>query len=141
MAKKLNISKGSLLDKNQGNLAVRMAKVETVIINQTKEWMIENGIRIDELERIDRQKCKRSHTVILAKNLPYTTTEKDLRELFERYGVLKRLLLSPFNTLAIVEYDNEKQAKAGMKNLAYHKVNYITPMYLEYAPMCIAKSA
>lgn len=54
MAKKMNISKGSLLDKNQGNLAVRMAKAETVIINQTKEWMIENGIRIDELEKTDR---------------------------------------------------------------------------------------
>jgi hypothetical protein len=43
--------------------------------------------------------------------------------------------------LAIVEYDNEKQAKAAMKNLAYYKVNYIMPIYLEYAPMCVAKEA
>lgn len=32
MAKKLNIEKSSLLDRNQGNLAVRMAKAETIII-------------------------------------------------------------------------------------------------------------
>ena len=45
---------------------------------------------------------------MLAKNLPYTTTEAELREIFERYGVLKRLLLGPFNTLGIVEFENEK---------------------------------
>lgn len=25
-----------------------------------------------------------------------------------------------------------------MKNLAYHKINYIMPMYLEFAPYCIS---
>ena len=33
MASKLNISKGSLLDRDQKNLAVRVAKAETIIIN------------------------------------------------------------------------------------------------------------
>lgn len=28
-----------------------------------------------------------------------------------------------------------------MKNLAYYKINYIMPIYLEYAPVLIAKSA
>jgi hypothetical protein len=32
MAKKLNVEKGSLLDRNMANLAVRMAKAETIII-------------------------------------------------------------------------------------------------------------
>lgn len=73
MAKKLNVSKGSLLDRNQGNLAVRMAKAETIIINQTKDWMKENGVNIDLLEKTDRQKCKRSHTIIIVKNIPYNT--------------------------------------------------------------------
>eukprot|EP00347_Sterkiella_histriomuscorum_P002356 403368470 len=141
MASKLNISKGSLLDRDQKNLAVRVAKAETIIINQTKEWMKENGIDLDRLERTDRLKCKRSHTVIIVKNIPYHTKEQDIREVFERYGVLKRLLLSPFNTLALVEYDNEKQAKTAMKNLQNHKINYIMPIYLEYAPVIISKSA
>lgn len=140
MATKLNISKGSLLDRDQKNLAVRIAKAETIIINQTKDWMKENGIDLDKLERTDRLKCKRSHTVIIIKNIPYSTQEKDIREVFERYGVLKRLLQSPFNTLGIVEYENEKQAKAAMKNLQHHKINYIMPMYLEYAPVVISKS-
>jgi multiple RNA-binding domain-containing protein 1 len=103
--------------------------------------MKENGIDLDKLERPDRKKCKRSYTVIIVKNIPYTTKQEDLKEVFERYGVLKRVLLSPFNTLGIVEYENEKQAKAAMKNLAYHKINYIMPIYLEYAPIVISKSS
>ena len=74
---------------------------------------------------------------MLVKNIPATVKEAELRELFERHGSLERLLVSPFNTLAIVEYHNANQAELAMKNLAYHKINYIQPIYLEYAPMGI----
>jgi len=139
MASKLNISKGALLDKTQSNLAVRVAQAETAIISQTKEWLKEQGINLDKFDSIGRLKCKRSRTVLLVKNIPYSTKEAELREVFERYGVLKRLLLSPFNTLAIVEYENERQTQAAIKNLAYYKINYIMPIYLEYAPVFISK--
>ena len=59
--------------------------------------------------------------------------------MFERYGSLRRLEIGPFNTLALAEYDNEKQAKAAMKNLAYYKFNYLMPLYLEYAPLQISR--
>ncbi len=106
MAKKLEISKGKLLDRYQSNLAVRVAKSEAIMINQTKEWMKtpEVGIDIERFEKISRGQCKRSKTIIFVKNLPYSTKEGDLRELFERYGELVRLLISPSNTLAVVEY-------------------------------------
>lgn len=52
--------------------------------------------------------CKRSTTMILVKNIPYTTKENELREIFERYGILKTLKMSTFNTLAIVEYETDK---------------------------------
>jgi RNA recognition motif-containing protein len=44
------------------------------------------------------------------------------------------LLISPFNTIAIVEYKTSSQASAALKNLAYYKINYIMPIYLEFAP-------
>jgi len=53
-----------------------------------------------------REKCIRSKTVILVKNIPFTVKEKQLRDIFERYGELKRMELSPMNTIAIVEYSN-----------------------------------
>ena len=96
--------------------------------------MKENGIDLDVLDKVPRSKCKRSETIILVKNIPYSTKEKEITDIFGRYGELKRVLVSPFNTLAIVEYSSAKQAKVAMKNLAYYKVNYIMPIYLEFAP-------
>lgn len=75
----------------------------------------------------------------MIKNLPATAKEGELKELFERYGSLKRFLVSPFNTLAIAEYEDASQAQAALKNLAYHKVNFITPIYLELAPTGFVK--
>jgi multiple RNA-binding domain-containing protein 1 len=84
---------------------------------------------------VDRQKCKRSFTTLLVKNIAASVKDTELREVFERYGSLVRLLISPFNTLAIVEYTNGDQAKAAMRNLAYYKINHLMPIYLEYAPV------
>jgi RNA recognition motif-containing protein len=72
------------------------------------------------------------------KNIPYSTKERDLAEIFSRYGEIKTLNISPFNTLAIVEYVSAMQAQAAAKNLAYYKVNYIMPIYLEFAPDVMA---
>ena len=136
MAKKLGQSKGEFFDKDAASsMAVKVAKSETVIINQTKQWLKEqNVIDFDVLDRTPRGECKRNKYVVLIKNLPYTATEAELKELFERYGQLTRFMISPFNTLGIAEYASKSMAQAAMKNLAYHKVNYIQPIYLEYAP-------
>ena len=67
-------------------MAVNLAKSETIIINQTKSWMKEQGIDLDMLDKIPRKECKRSRTTLLVKNIPFTTKEKDLSEIFGRYG-------------------------------------------------------
>ena len=123
-----------MLDKDSSNIAVKMAQSETIIVNQTKQWMKDNGIDIDNLEKQSRSGCQRSKTVLLVKNIPYSTKEKDLNEIFSRYGSIVKLMISPFNTIAIIEYENSHQAKAAAKNLAYYKINYIMPIYLEFAP-------
>ena len=141
MAKQFNQTKGEFFDKDaSGSMAVKMAKSETVIINQTKEWLKEQSIiDFDVLDRIPRAECKRNHYTLMIKNLPYTAKEAELKELFERYGELKRFMISPFNTLAIAEYTSKSFAKAALKNLAYHKVNFVNPIYIEYAPKGFVK--
>lgn len=62
---------------------------------------------------------------MLVKNIPYSTNENDLKDIFERYGVLKSMKISPFNTLAVLEYETERMAKAAIKNLSYYKINFI----------------
>ena len=71
----------------------------------------------------------------MVKNIAATVKDTELRDIFERYGNLVRLLISPFNTLAIVEYSQAKQAETAMRSLAYYKINFLTPIYLEYAPV------
>ena len=75
MAKRLGIQKSDLLDKDQSNIAVNLAKSEAIIINQTKDWMKEQGIDLDKLENVPRNKCERSDTTLLVKNIPYSTKE------------------------------------------------------------------
>ena len=54
---------------------------------------------------------KRSKTTLLVKNLPFTTQQSDLRELFSRSGTLLRLVLAPTRTVAIVEYAEPRNAE------------------------------
>jgi len=54
MAKKLNIEKSSLLDVDSSNMAVKLAQSETIIINQTRQWMKEQGIDLDIFEKNTR---------------------------------------------------------------------------------------
>jgi multiple RNA-binding domain-containing protein 1 len=136
MAKQLGIQKGTFFDKNSSeSMAVKLASAETLIIQQTKQWLKEH-CQLD-LDNVDRNKCKRSKTILLVKNIAATVKDTELRDIFERYGALVRLLISPFNTLAIVEYKQGSQAEAAMRNLAYYKINFLTPIYLEYAPVGI----
>jgi hypothetical protein len=39
MAKKMGVDKSQLVGRDSSNVAVRMAQSETLIINQTKEWL------------------------------------------------------------------------------------------------------
>jgi hypothetical protein len=101
MAKQLGQQKGEFLSDEKGSMAVKLASSETLIINQTKAWL-KDQCKLD-FDELDRKACKRSQTILLIKNIPATAKEQELREIFERYGEV-RLLISPFNTLAIVEY-------------------------------------
>lgn len=85
-------------------MAVKLASSETLIITQTKAWLKEH-CHLD-FDSVDRKNCSRSKTILLVKNIAATVKEQELRDIFERYGNLVRLFISPFNTLAIVEYSN-----------------------------------
>ncbi len=135
VARKLNIPKSELMSKDNANLAVQQAAMETSIINETKEWLKENGFNIDALKG-KRSECLRSKNTIFVKNISTTISKEKLEEYFSRYGQLVRFLISPSNTLAIAEFVNEKHAKNCIKKLAYFDIDGL-PLYLEYAPESI----
>jgi multiple RNA-binding domain-containing protein 1 len=91
------------------------------------------GLNLEFLDT-DRNLCERSHNIILVKNLNYNTQPNDLKELFNFYGIVDRLLLCPNKTIAIVEFQSEEFAKNAFEKLSYYKFKS-QPLYLEWAPI------
>lgn len=132
VSQKLNIPKSELMSKDNANLAVQVAAMETSIINETKEWLNQHGFNIDALKG-KRSECLRSKSTLFVKNISPTVKHDKLEEYFSRYGQLVRFLLSPSNTLAIAEFVNSKHANNCIKKLAYFELDGL-PLYLEFAP-------
>ncbi|KAG8037374.1 hypothetical protein G9C98_005584 [Cotesia typhae] len=101
------------------SVAVRLALGETQLVEQTRKFLEENGVR---LEAFNQPPDKRSTTIFLVKNLPAMTTVQELREIFAKHGVI-----------ALVEYVEPSEARAAFKKLAYTKFKHL-PLYLEWAP-------
>lgn len=116
---------------------------ETQVIKETKEWLRSNGIDLSFL-KADRAECERfsdnrlfmlrSKTTILVKNLQYTVEAGELHELFEHYGKVRRILVSPNKSIGIVSFDNEQFAQNAFEHLSYYKLQG-SILYLEWAPI------
>ncbi|KAH7637908.1 rna-binding protein 19-like protein [Dermatophagoides farinae] len=134
MSKNLNMNKLDLLtksDRKSGNAAVRMALGEAQIVNEIKQFLLKNQVHLESFERgVD---CPRSRTTILVKNLPSETQEQEIKTLFEKYGLINRVILPPYGLTAIVEMQESNEAKFAFKKLAYSNFNHY-PLYLEWAP-------
>jgi len=117
ISKRFGLKKSEILSDEGDNLAVRVALAETEIINETKEWMTRQRLNLDFMDR-DRASCERSSTVILVKNIPFRVNEYDIDELFSRFGSVKRVMLPPNRSLAIVEFEDEKFAANAFQNLS-----------------------
>ncbi len=72
IADRLGVSKSDILnpgaDGGPDNAAVRLALAETRIIQETKEFLTQEGINVDAF---DGKKGARSDTTMLVKNIPY----------------------------------------------------------------------
>lgn len=135
ISEKYDIKKSKLLMDNNSSesAAVRMALAETQIVNEIKDFLVGQGVKISAF---DDEESVRSKTVIVVKNLPAKTTVDELQELFSRYAKVSRIILPTMAVTAIVELDNSPEAKRAFKKLAY--LNFKgNPIYLEWAPVDI----
>jgi multiple RNA-binding domain-containing protein 1 len=105
VARQYGMSKSEFLDPGAEDLAVRMALGETHIIAETKRSLSDEGVDVEVLEEVASGrmgKVNRSKSVILVKNLPFTTSEADLVSMFGVFGTLGHVILPPTKTLALV---------------------------------------
>ncbi|KIW08564.1 uncharacterized protein PV09_00529 [Verruconis gallopava] len=128
IAARLGVDKSALYDPTSTDAAVKQTQAETHIIQETKKYFAENGVDLEAF----RSK-KRGDTAILVKNFPFGTKTEELRQLFEQYGRVIRLLMPPTGTIAIVEFAVAPEARAAFKGLAYRKIKD-SILFLEPAP-------
>ncbi|KAL3616640.1 hypothetical protein CASFOL_039034 [Castilleja foliolosa] len=136
IARKFGVSKSELLDRESNDLAVRIALGETQVIAETKKSLSIAGVNISSLEEFATGKTdglKRSSHVIIVKNLPYSSSEGELSDMFGKYGSLSKIILPPTKTLAMVIFLEPAEARAAFKGLAYKRYKD-APLYLEWAP-------
>ncbi|XP_034026101.1 probable RNA-binding protein 19 [Thalassophryne amazonica] len=132
IAEKYTTTKSQVLDhESKGSVAVRMALGETQIVQETREFLLDNGVSLDSFSQAA---ATRSSTVILVKNLPAGVEVPELEALFSPHGSLGRVLLPPSGLTAIVEFLERTEAKRAFTKLAYSKFHHI-PLYLEWAPV------
>lgn len=128
VADRLGVSKSTLLDPTSSDAAVKQAIAETNVIQETKSYFKEQGVDFDAFKRRER-----GDTAILVKNFPYETSATELKDLFEQHGKLKRFLMPPSGTIAIVEFFHAPEARAAFASLAYRKI-HTSVLFLEKAP-------
>ncbi|XP_063769363.1 probable RNA-binding protein 19 [Pseudophryne corroboree] len=137
IAQKFNTSKNQVLDhEGKGSVAVRVALGETQVVQDVRQFLLENGVRLDSFSQAAGP---RSKTVILVKNLPAGCQSAELQEVFGRFGHLGRVLLPEGGISAIVEFLEPTEAKQAFRKLAYTKFQHV-PLYLEWAPMNVFNS-
>lgn len=128
VADRLGVPKSELLDPTSADAAVKQAHAETHIIQETKSYFSANGVNLDAFKRKDR-----GETAILIKNFSYGTQPTELQELFEAYGTVRRLLMPPSGTMAIVDFVQADHARTAFRSLAYRKYKE-SILFLEKAP-------
>ena len=128
VADRLGLSKSEVLDPTSSDAAIKQAHAETHIIQETKAYFNQQGVDLDAFKT-----SQRGDNAILVKNIPYDCSKDELKRLFEEHGELKKFLMPPSGTIAIVELANSAQCKATFDALAYRKVKS-SVLFLEKAP-------
>ena len=131
VAERLGVSKSEILDPTSSDAAVKQAHAETNVVQETKAYFVAQGVNLDSFRSKDL-----SDNIILVKNFAFGTSGEELRNLFDGYGSVKRLLVPPSGTIAIVQMEHPGHARSAFKALAYRRLRD-TVLFLEKAPKSI----
>ena len=128
VADRLNLSKSQLLDPTSSDAAIKQAHAETHVIQETKTYFASENVSLDAFKSQER-----GSEGIVVKNFPYGTTINELRQLFEEHVPVKRVLMPPAGTIAIVELENPESIKYAFEKVAYRRYKN-SLLLLERAP-------
>ncbi|KAI5966960.1 MRD1 [Candida pseudojiufengensis] len=128
MAAKLGVSKSQLIDPENSSSAVKQALAEAHVIGDVRKFFEDKGVDLTSFN-----KKERDDKIILVKNFAFGTTIEELGETFSQYGPLKRMIMPPAGTIAIIEFKDAPSARAAFTKLAYKRFGS-SILYLEKGP-------
>ena len=128
MAAKLGVTKSQLIDPENSSSAVKQALAEAHVIGDVRKFFEDRGVDLASFS-----KKEKDDKVILVKNFSFGTTVEQLGELFSQYGQIKRIIMPPSGTIAIVEFNDAPSARAAFTKLAYKRFGS-SILYLEKGP-------
>lgn len=128
VAAKMGVSKLQLIDPQNSSSAVKQALAEAHVIGDVRKYFEDRGVDLTSFD-----KKERDDKIILVKNFPFGTTVGDIGDLFAEYGQIKRILMPPAGTIAIVEFRDAPGARAAFTKLAYRMFKK-SILYLEKGP-------
>ncbi|KAI0641039.1 hypothetical protein C8Q79DRAFT_920627 [Trametes meyenii] len=133
IADRMNVSKADILNPESDNAAVKLALAETHVIQETKTFLEQHGVDLSALDSLGSSRPQRSDCILLVKNIPYGTSATDVRALFEPHGELRRVLVPPAGTLAVVEFVHADEGQKAFRAVAYRRLGN-SVIYLEKGP-------
>lgn len=128
VAAKLGVSKAQLIDPQNSDSAVKQALAEASVIGDVRKYFEDKGVDLTSFD-----KRERDDKIILVKNFSFGTTVGELNEMFGQFGEIKRLLMPPAGTIAIVEFRDLPSARSAFTKLAFKRFKK-TILYLEKGP-------
>ncbi|CEP22713.1 MRD1 [Cyberlindnera jadinii] len=128
IAADLGVQKSELIDPENASSAVKQALAEAHVIGDVRKFFESKGIDL-----LKFQTKERDDAVLLAKNIPYGTTESEILDLFSPYGELKRVIMPPSGTIAIVQYRDAPSGRSAFTKLSYRRFKK-SILYLEKGP-------
>ena len=128
VADRLGVNKADLLDPSSSEAAVKQAHAETHVIQETKSYFAANGVDVDAFKQ-----SVRDDRSLLVKNFPFGVTTEDLKQVFEPFGQVSRVLLPPTGTIAVIQYSEPGIASQALKQVAYKNFKG-SVLFLEKAP-------
>ncbi|GME80945.1 unnamed protein product [Ambrosiozyma monospora] len=129
VASSLGISKSELADPENSSSAVKQALAEAHVINDVRKYFEQKKI---DLTKFGSSKEK-DDRIILVKNFQHGTTQEEIGELFATHGELKRILMPPAGTIAIVEFRDASSGRSAFNKLAFRRMGK-SILYLEKGP-------
>lgn len=140
VANKLGMQKSELIDAENSNSAVKQALAEAHVIGDVRKYFEDKGVDLTKFGNL-KSPDQRDDQVILVKNFPFGTTREDIGELFLPFGKLKRLLMPPAGTIAIVQFRDRTAARAAFTKLSFKRYKDGI-IYLEKGPKdCFTRNA